>query len=129
MESTNSDDSILCNVDCKVIHGFSDINSNELKKIYFCCLHLNIRSCRKNWNAFYANINKYLNYVHVIVLVDTNIKEYENNFYTIEGFNAEFLNRNERRGGGVAMYIKDNIKYERVNCETTAYESIEIKIQ
>lgn len=127
MENTNRDN-IITNLDNRVIHGFSDINFHEFKKVNFGCLCLNIRSMRKHWNTFCVNISTIVKYVKIIVLVEINIREEENSKYTLNGFNAEFMNRNERKGGGIAIFIKNELKYERINVETTTYECIRIKI-
>lgn len=43
---------------------------NELKKINFRCLCLNIRSLRKNWDVFCARVCPILSCIDVIVLVE-----------------------------------------------------------
>lgn len=69
-----------------------------------------------------------LNFVDVIVLVEINIKIEENNLYNLDGFCAEFENREKRKGGGVAMFIKNHLNYERLNIVTTSYENLTVKV-
>lgn len=84
---------------------------------------------RKNWNTFLTEIESTLCYVDVICLVEINLEEGENAFYKISGFNAEFFNRKGTTGGGIAMFIKDGIRYERSFVETLSYENLNIKIE
>lgn len=127
MEDSNRND-IMLNLNFRVIHGFSGINFDYIKNVNFSCLCLNIRSLRKNWNTFCVNVGNLLSCLKIIVLVEINIQEEENSKYTINGFTAEFLNRNKRRGGGIAMFIKNNLNYERIYIQSLAYECLRIQI-
>lgn len=84
-----------------------DQAKEEMKKLSFRCLCLNVRSLRKNWDVFCALICSIANYVDVIVLVEININTYENSFYNLNGFNAELANRTHKKGGGIAIFIKN----------------------
>lgn len=74
-----------------VINNFNQIEdvliNNSSSFIY-----MNIRSLRKNFNIFLANINKIIANIKIIILVETNIVDDENQFYTITNFNSVFLN-------------------------------------
>lgn len=59
-------------------------------------------------------IDRIYKYIKVIVLVEINICEEENCLYNVEGFNSEFLNRTNQTGGGIAVFIKKEIAYERI---------------
>lgn len=85
-------------------------------------------SLRKNWDVFCATVSPILNYVDIIVLVEINKKKEENSLYCLDGFCSEFTNRDKRKGGGIAMYIKNHMNYERLNIETAAYENLTVKI-
>lgn len=94
----------------------------------FRCLCLNIRLLTKNWDDFCTCVRPILSCIDVIVLVEINIKVEENSLYYLDGFCAEFENRVHKKGGVIAMFIKNNINYERVNIETSAYENLTVKI-
>ena len=47
----------------------------------------------------------------IIGLVETWLKDKPLNYFNLSGYNLEFQNRSKKRGGGVCLYIKDDIKY------------------
>lgn len=61
------------------------------------------------------------------MLVETNICNSENNIYNKNGFNSSFLNR-EDKGGGIVVYIKENINYAEISINTNSFESLQINI-
>lgn len=109
-----------------VINNFNQIEdvliNNSSSFIY-----MNIRSLRKNFNIFLANINKIIANINIIILVETNIVDDENQFYTITNFNSVFLNRNGK-GGGIAVYVKENINFTTTHINTTYFETIQIDL-
>lgn len=109
-----------------VINNFNQIEdvliNNSSSFIY-----MNIRSLRKNFNIFLANINKIIANIKIIILVETNIVDDENQFYTITNFNSVFLNRNGK-GGGIAVYVKENINFTTTHINTTYFETIQIDL-
>lgn len=119
----------MSTIDYRVHNTFTDINNNEMENLDFLCVYLNIRSLRKNWDLFLCNINKIIRFVKIIILVETNICDDENRLYQLDGFNTEFINRQNRNGGGIAMYVRKEIAYERIDYETTYYENIQIQIK
>lgn len=92
-------------------------------------IFLNIRSLRTNFNSFLATIHGVLDKIKIIVLVETNIKDEEIPFYGINGFNTTFINRENRGGGGIAVYIKENIKHTNVSVNSISFETIQINIE
>lgn len=72
-------------------------------------------------------MNKILNKIQLIILTETNISDDENELYSIQGYNAIFLNR-EGRGGGIAVYVNENISFEKIIINTTSFETIPIDI-
>lgn len=90
---------------------------------------MNIRSLRPNFNNFMASIHCIIDQIKIIVLVETNINDSENNFYTIPGFNSTFKNRQDKGGGGVAVYIKEHIPYNNILTTTAEFELLNINIQ
>ena len=74
-------------------------------------IFLNIRSLRKNFINFIAEINNITDNLDLIVLIETNITDYETNYFNTPNFNNEFINRENRRGGGIAVFIRDKYSY------------------
>ena len=72
---------------------YSFENSNIINKykthnkLNIICL--NIRSLRKNFINFIAEINNITDHLDLIVLIETNITDYETNYFNIPNFNNE----------------------------------------
>lgn len=108
------------------LQNFNLIN-DKLLNFPLSLIYMNIRSLRKNFNTFIAHIHKIIHFIKVIILVETNITDNENNFYSIKNFNSIFLNR-EGNGGGIAVYIKENINFTTNNLNTQNFESLHIDL-
>ena len=48
----------------------------------------------------------------IIGLVESWLKDKPLNYFNLSGYNLECQNRIKKRGGGVCLYIKDDIKYK-----------------
>ena len=46
-----------------------------------------------------------------IGLTETWLKSHNASLYGIEGYQHEFLTRDDRSGGGLSLHIKDNLEY------------------
>lgn len=108
------------------LNNFSQIDKKSLSHAT-SLIYMNIRSLRLNFSTFLTTINNIINQIKVIVLVETNITDDENRFYNIEGFNSIFLNRGSR-GGGVAVYIAENLFFTKTSLNTNSFEIIQIVI-
>lgn len=64
----------------------------------------------------------------ILVITETWLKPGMEEFFNIPGFNAEHLCRPEKRGGGLGIYLKNNIDYERVSEAQNVHEIMKIKI-
>lgn len=108
------------------IEHFNQIEPNLLSYPY-TTLFMNIRSLRINFIPFVASIHNIINKINFIALAETNITDDENNLYNINGFNAHFLNR-EGRGGGIALYVRENIMHSNIKIQTISFEAIQIDV-
>lgn len=90
----------------------------------FSCIFLNIRSLRTNFFPFLAAINHLLDSIQIIILVETNISDEEEKFFNIRSFKSIFFNRKHRRGGGIAIFIKESQSYEVSFPQYKTFESI-----
>lgn len=91
----------------------------------------NIRSCKSNFNTFLTEIKNHMKTSNLIILTETNLKNEENALFFINNYNAEYVNRKNRRGGGIAVFIKDHLKYEVINeyVIPDSFETLIIKIE
>lgn len=88
---------------------------------------MNIRSLRLNFISLLATLHNIINSINFIILVETNIKNDEQHAFNINGFNSYFLNR-DGRGGGVAVYIRENIVHTNIQINTVSFEVIQIDV-
>lgn len=89
-------------------------------------IHLNIRSIRKNWEEFYIQMKEYTEKFDIIILTEIAIFEHENMLYNIEGYTGIFYNRKLMKGGGIAVFLKDNLQGSIVKIEQNMYSKHEI---
>ena len=99
-----------------------NINPNDLSFVY-----MNIRSLRKHFNTFIVNIRPILYKLSIIILVETNIQNEETQIYQIPNFSNVFLNR-DSRGGGIAVYIRENINFTKTEINSKYYETLQIDL-
>lgn len=97
------------------------IQNKFLLNTHLNLIYLNIRSLRKNFSQFLATITKIANKINIVILVETNVRDNENNFCKITGFKSLTTNRKGRRG--IAMSIKENINFSLI---TTTAETMQI---
>ena len=73
-------------------------------------LHINIRSLMKNFNAFVSFMNSIDNYQFTfIAITETWLNDLSPfNTLQIDGYKLLYKNRSNKRGGGVALFIKEN---------------------
>ena len=80
----------------------------------FSLIHMNIRSIPKNLEYF-SRFLKSLNYTFTVIgISETWLKETNANCFDCDGYQHEYLCRpSGRRGGGVSLFVKENIDYIR----------------
>lgn len=115
------------NISFETIENFNQINRTFLS-YPLPIIFLNIRSMRTNFNSFLTTINNIIENIKIIILVETNINEEETSFYEIHGFESNFINRPNRSGGGIAIYVRNNLTYTNISTTFSSFESLCIKI-
>ena len=107
-----------------VINGLRDLCRE--KGLGF--VHQNIRGLKSNFESLCAFIDCHHN-IDIITLSETHTLPDENpNLYNISGYDLILQSRKDGLGGGVAMYIKNNIIWERKIDLENLIESIWIEI-
>ena len=104
---------------CKSSVSDNESVSNEIqdtlkeKSAQLKIMHLNTQSMVSTFNEFQLVINKYP--FDVITLSETWLKNNPEllEYVKIPGYQMEYRNRENMKGGGVGMYIRENIKFSR----------------
>lgn len=104
-----------------------DLSGNELSIFY-----VNIRSVRHKFDMFLDYLNSLNHKFSIIALTETWLKNEETSMYNIPGYSAEHQNRDSKNGGGICLFIDENLKYVRkdnlsIN-DSTSLESLFIEI-
>ena len=105
-------------IKCKYYNETEFNSSHRTKTTFmsqFSIIHINCRSLRKN---FY-NIQNYLKQLNikfdVIAITETWLFSLEHDNFQIEGYNSNFVSRDEKRGGGVCIYVNNKFKYKVID--------------
>ena len=114
------DQSKLSEIDPNIHHNnLADsqyYNENNFNKVFklsneLSIIHLNIRSVPANFSQLRAQLDTlYVNFI-TIALSETAINSHHT-CYNIPGYTVEQDFRSKRKGGGVALYIANNLQYK-----------------
>ena len=107
------------------LNNFSQAN-------YFKCLHINARSLISN----ISDIQQYLNILgdnfSIIGVSETWLKDIDDPLVKLDGYAMEGFCRKHKRGGGVALYIKNDLTYKTrqdICSNTEDFEACFIEIE
>ena len=107
------------------------VNHDRSQTNYLSMIHLNIKSVASklsNFLAFLENVNETFS---VIALSETWLTTANQDCYAIPGYNHIALIRPDRIGGGVSLFIKDNIDFKElkhVSASDAVMESLFVQI-
>ena len=118
----NTDDVFAC----------PSVDANTFKNIVKPILKNNLSIICFNIRSFHANIDEFLGFLtncdhnfDVIVLTETWAKDETHKLCHIKGYHAIHNFRAEKRGGGVAIFIKDGIRHEIIEDLNISNNNIE----
>ena len=106
--------------DCESLHGYLTTDQNSLNVI-----HMNIRSCNRNFDEFAIFINQTGVEFPVIVLTETWLTA-ESDWLNILGYRAFHSIRGARAGGGVTILVSDRLNSDKKDnlCRNSASAEI-----
>ena len=103
---------------------------NHLIGNEFSLCHMNIRSLKANPSSFEICLENTGLRFSIIGVSDTLLNDVTCNLYNIHGYNLVETHRSGRTGGGVGIYVRHDISFEKRNdlalkaFDQTAYESV-----
>ena len=126
--SENSDNLFCISSDCSQTSKY--ITEGEVNN--FMCfdvttainlLHINCRSLKKNFNSFSTFINGFLNPLLAIGVTETWLNESHDDIYSLHGYNFISKPRINKSGGGVGLYVNNQIDFiiKQELCLTESY--------
>ena len=72
----------------------------------------NVRSVTKNFESLKELLAESNVTFPIIGLVETWLKDKPHNYYHLNGYNLELCNRQNKKGGGVCLYVDEKISYK-----------------
>jgi exonuclease III len=91
------------------------------------CFSLNIRSIHKNWDELQIILQDVIGKFQILILteVSTDINDYVLSYYAINGYNLYHKVREQKRGGGIFIYVQADIHVDVVQgCKFEHFEGI-----
>ena len=107
------------------ITEFNTFSSNITNK--FSIIHLNARSLRNKVDEVECFINAFDMQFDILAFTET---WFRNTDVHLNGYHCESVNRPQKTGGGVALYIKNNVPFSLItelSMSTPDYECIAVK--
>ena len=111
-------------IECKYVHCNSyDSKYNQ----HFSILHKNARSFIHNIDDVILLLDSIETKFSFIVITETWLQNHNADIYTINNYNAIHTTRINTKGGGISIYIKDNLNFNKIeNIFFTEHDFIDI---
>ena len=105
---------------------YTEGQANEVVKQEnrFSMIHFNSRSMYKNFDHIIECLNQFSTPFGVIAVSESWISEERGVDFELEGYDLNYVNRNNKRSGGTALYIDNNLNYKVVENMSTAIKGI-----
>ncbi len=123
--NANLDKSSKINCEYYLPNDFKkQINNENLNN--FSMMHLNIRSITNKFDSFKQLIYSLNKPFQVIGLTETWLKETNEDLFKLENYDFVNVNRSTKSGGGVGIYVSNELKYKvRFNLNRSTENVIE----
>ena len=94
----------------------------------FC--HINIKRQKANLKPFEICLENLEFQFSVIGITETWLKDFNSDLYSIDGYNFVETHRTEKTGGGVGIFLKNNLCYQRsdLTADHELFESIFVEV-
>lgn len=91
-------------------------------------IQINIRSIRKHWDSFLAQISPIIKYIDVIVITEINILDTETFHYNIKDFTTLAKCR-KAEGGGLLLLHRTSLTAETIETSMTSAETLCVNLK
>jgi hypothetical protein len=90
-------------------------------------LHLNIRSLNSNWDELKVALKNQLGKINVLILSEVSLQITETllAYYSLDGYNLHYNVRTHGRGGGLFMYVMNDIRVDTRKSNFRLFEAID----
>lgn len=116
---------------CSSLSNFAVLNNwlGSGIKVGFTVVHTNIRSLRKHWDEFKITVSSTSPSVDVFVLTEVNIDSSMKSNFPLTGYRSSWLTREGRKGGGIAVFIREGWLTSTVPTSFQHAEAIALKVE
>ena len=122
---------LQCNYYTEDMFNLEVKNSMKSTSSSLSLFHTNIRSVSQNLNNLTAFLGTLDYKFQIIALSETWLHEQNTELYNIAHYSKESSERKNRRGGGVALYVAESLRYSSrndLNCQTDTLEGIFVEL-
>lgn len=84
----------------------------------FSIIHFNSRSMYSNFTHIKEYLQQFSQSFHIIAISETWFNENKGIDFELEGYHLNYINRTNKMGGGVAIYVHNNIRFKVVDYMT-----------
>ena len=116
----------IVNIPCITLDSLAQVTNTGCSNLN--CLHVNVRSLTKHWGLINVIIDSYLKFYDLIVFTEINIRFENSRFFNLNGFNKYTYCRENRRGGGVMIFVKEKIQSVQICLTMHQAEIVYIKL-
>ena len=108
------------------------LNNMKIKENSFSLFHANVRSASKNLFKLESYLSNIDHSFSILGISESWLKDYNKIYYNLENYISEHKCRSVKGGGGVSLFIRDNIEYtlrEDISIHNKYIESLFIHIK
>lgn len=87
-------------------------------------IHFNSRSLYANHQNIKEYLEQFQKPFNIIAISETWLSSEKGVDFELNGYELNYINRIGKRGGGVALYIKNSLKYKVVECMSTTIDNL-----
>ncbi|XP_024136829.1 uncharacterized protein LOC112151929, partial [Oryzias melastigma] len=87
-------------------------------------IHFNSRSMHKNYTSIKEYLQQFSHSFSVIAVSETWFKEDNIFHFELEGYDLNYINRLNKPGGGVALYVKKDMKFKIITHMTMTIDNV-----
>ncbi len=86
--------------------------------------HFNSRSLYANFQSIKDYLSKFKKPFNIIAITETWLSSEKDMDFDLNGYEMTYMNRKNKSGGGVALYVENGFKYKVVESMTTAVDDL-----
>lgn len=107
-------------------HTVNDWLEKDSLGINLTIIHVNIRSIERKWDELNIILQNVIKTIDVLILTEINIKEEGAFMYNIPGFQRLTKCRKVKKGGGIAVFVREKYSVKIIGTDQTSFESMHL---